>query len=209
MTGYQRLTVSLLIGLGLGLFWANRAMALPCQEMSSACVDQLTELAIANSPEYDLLARQVTLAEDQLSQTRNRRWTHFLTLDPLRLGANLLGGGDVGRARQTATELELQRDSLAQRQTEINQRLQQSIANLLLQYEQQQQQENLATQRLDTHQQRLGAIETEYLAGNHTLEQMLPLWERTDELKMLVQQHQHQQQQTLQTLRALVGIQDP
>ncbi len=44
-----------------------------------------------------LVNERVGLMGERIDYTSNRRWTNYLTTDPLRLVANIFGGGDVQR----------------------------------------------------------------------------------------------------------------
>ncbi len=64
----------------------------------------MTEKAIANSSELAILNQQIALidkrlevAEKRIEHTAKKRWTNYLSTDPLRIAANVFGGGDVQR----------------------------------------------------------------------------------------------------------------
>lgn len=160
---------------------------------------------MANSREIEILERRVELAGQRIAETQGRQWTHYLTLDPLRLGANLFGGGDVGRDRIAIADLEIQAATLEQRQAAAAHQLRQSITALLVELEQQQQAEALGLSRLVTHQQRVGILEVQYRYGAGSTEQMLPLWQRTEELEAAIATYQQRQGHIIRTLAELVG----
>jgi hypothetical protein len=73
----------------------------------------LTEKAIANSSELVTLDEQIALIDKRLALAGNRiehtskkRWTNYISLDPLRIAANVLGGGDVQRDNIAIADLE-------------------------------------------------------------------------------------------------------
>ncbi len=77
---------------------------MPCLSSSNECIELLTEKAYANSPELVTLDEQIALidkrlevADQRIEHTSKKRWTNYLSTDPLRIAANLLGGGDVQR----------------------------------------------------------------------------------------------------------------
>ncbi|MBE9167130.1 hypothetical protein IQ238_06135 [Pleurocapsales cyanobacterium LEGE 06147] len=58
-------------------------------------------MAIANSSKLVTLDEQIALidkrlevAQERIEHTSKKRWTNYLSTDPLRIAANLLGGGD-------------------------------------------------------------------------------------------------------------------
>ena len=82
----------------------NDSQELPCLNSSSECIELLAEKAIANSSELVTLDEQIALIDKRLAlagkrieHTSKKRWTNYISLDPLRIAANVLGGGDVQR----------------------------------------------------------------------------------------------------------------
>ncbi|GAB4545756.1 MAG: hypothetical protein Tsb0014_40060 [Pleurocapsa sp.] len=71
---------------------------------SKECIELLAERAIANSPELVTLDEQIALidkrlvvADKRIDHTSKKRWTNYISSDPLGIAANILGGGDVQR----------------------------------------------------------------------------------------------------------------
>ena len=79
--------------------WCAPALALPCLNSSTACLETLTQQAISRSSEIEAINEQLVLTAERQDYAEARRWTNYLTLDPVRLGQNVLGGGDVQRDR--------------------------------------------------------------------------------------------------------------
>ncbi len=110
---------------------------LPCLDTSSKCIEKLTKKAIANSSELAILNQQIALidkrlevAEKRIEHTAKKRWTNYLSTDPLRIAANVLGGGDVQRdniaianLEVRSAELEAYRANLHRRQAEVRSEL--------------------------------------------------------------------------------------
>ncbi len=122
---------------------------LPCLDSSPDCISQLTEAAIANSPELVTLDEQIALVNervelmgDRIDYTSSKRWTNYLTTDPLRLVANIFGGGDVQRDNIAIADLEVKaatleatRANLERRRAEVKSQLREEILTLVLDYE--------------------------------------------------------------------------
>jgi hypothetical protein len=77
-------------------------------------VEQLTGKAIANSSELVTLDEQIALidkrlvvAGERIEHTSKKRWTNYLSTDPLRIAANVFGGGDVQRDNIAIADLEV------------------------------------------------------------------------------------------------------
>ena len=72
----------------------------------------LTEQAIEQSSEIAAIEEQLALTDERQNYAESRRWTNYLTLDPVRLVQNVLGGGDVQRDRLAIAALELEAENL-------------------------------------------------------------------------------------------------
>jgi hypothetical protein len=122
---------------------------IPCIDSSSECIEQLTEKAIANSPELVTLDEQIALvdkrlvvASERIEHTSKKRWTNYLSTDPLRIAANVFGGGDVQKVtiaiadlEVKSAELEADRANLHRRQAEVKSQLKENVLGLVLEYE--------------------------------------------------------------------------
>ena len=76
----------------------------PCLNSSNECVAELTEKAIANSHKLKTLEERITLieqllelAEDRIEYTRKKKWTNYISANPINILQNIFGGGDVQR----------------------------------------------------------------------------------------------------------------
>ncbi len=79
---------------------------------------------------------------DRIDYTSSKRWTNYLTTDPLRLVANIFGGGDVQRDNIAIAELEVKaatleatRANLERRRAEVESQIREEILTLVLDYE--------------------------------------------------------------------------
>ena len=77
---------------------------LPCLNSGDECVQKLSEKAIANSFKLKTLAERITLieqrlelAEDRIEYTRKKKWTNYISANPINIIQNIFGGGDVQR----------------------------------------------------------------------------------------------------------------
>jgi hypothetical protein len=112
----------------------ERSISLPCLDSTTECIDQLTQKAIANSSELVTLDEQIALiderlvvAEKRIDHTSKKRWNNYISSDPLRIAANILGGGDVQRdniaiadLEVKSAELEAYRANLHRRKAEVS-----------------------------------------------------------------------------------------
>lgn len=115
---------------------------------SSECIELLTEKAIAYSPELVTLDEQIALidrrlvvAEKRIDHTSKKRWTNYILSDPLRVAANVLGGGDVQRdniaiadLEVKSAELEAYRANLYRRKAEVKSQLRGDVLGVAPRY---------------------------------------------------------------------------
>ena len=76
-------------------------------------------MAIQNSSEIQAIEERLDLADDRVGYQRSQQWTNYLTLDPMQLIQNLLGGGAVQRNEIAIAELEMRAADLIRRRQEV------------------------------------------------------------------------------------------
>ena len=191
-----------------------------CLVSSSECIDQLTERAIANSSELAILNQQIALigqrlevAEKRIEHTSKKRWTNFLSTDPLRIAANVLGGGDMQRdniaianLEVRSAELEAYRANLHRRQAEVRSELREEVFDLVLEYEAAEREYVLAHSKLATHNQQRQLIEIDYQFGSGSTTQMLSLWQQGESLAAQVIQAENKKTQITRKIQQLTGF---
>lgn len=133
LSGWARmLAVCLMLKL---LSWSAPALALPCLNSSMDCLEILTQQAIAQSSEIEAINQQLELTAERQEYAEARQWTNYLTMDPVRLVQNVLGGGDVQRDRIEIATLELEAANLIRRREEVAEGIAREIIDLVLNYE--------------------------------------------------------------------------
>lgn len=102
------------------------ALTLPCLNSTPTCVEQLTETAIAHSPEIVILDQKISLIDQRLElvgerigYSQDRQWTSYITTDPIKLIQNIFGGGDVQRDRIAIADLEIKAADLEAAKAEL------------------------------------------------------------------------------------------
>ena len=147
---------------------------------SSECVELLAAKAIANSPELVTLDEQIAMigkrlvvAEKRIDHTSKKRWTNYISSDPLRIAANILGGGDVQRDNIAIADLEIKsaeleayRANLHRRKAEVKSQLREEVLGLVLEYEAAVRQYSLIESQLASHQVQQQIMEIDYRFGN-------------------------------------------
>ena len=82
------------------------AQTLPCLTSSNECVNELTEKAIAHSSKLQKLSERITIiderlkvTEERIDYTKKKRWTNYISTNPVDIIQNIFGGGGVQRDR--------------------------------------------------------------------------------------------------------------
>ena len=163
-------------------------------------------MTIDRSSEIEVINQQLELTNDRQDYARNRQWTNYLTLDPIRLVQNVLGGGDVQRDRIVIATLELETANLIRRREEVAEALTREIIDLVLAYEKTVRKGELLASQLETQSQRVAVREATYRTGHSSTESMLSLWQRTDDLEARCGENRIDSQLIVTELEALLGI---
>ena len=187
---------------------------------SNECIELLAARAYANSPELVTLDEQIALiderlvvAEKRIDHTSKKRWTNYISSDPLRIAANLLGGGDVQRdniaiadLEVKSAELEAYRANLHRRKAEIKSQLQEDVLNLLSEYEAAEREYVLAQSKLATYSQQRQLIEIDYQFGNGSTTQMLSMWQQGESLPRNVIEAKNKCGEIIRKLQQITGL---
>ena len=193
---------------------------MPCLNSSPDCIELLTEKAIAHSPELKTLDEQIAiieqrlaLSQDSIRYSKRRRWTNYLTTDPIRLLQNLFGGGDVQRDNLAITGLEIRKADLEaakalllRRREETRILLGDKVLNLVLEHQRAQRQEALTQTQLHNQQLRNRIAEIDYRYGDGSTSQILSLGQQEQQLEIQLLQHQLAQTEAQRKLLQLTGI---
>jgi len=196
---------------------------IPCIDSSSECIEQLTEKAIANSSELVTLDEQIALidkrlvvAGERIEHTSKKRWTNYLSTDPLRIAANVFGGGDVQRdniaiadLEVKSAELEAYRANLHRRKAEVSSQLKEDVLGLVLEYEAAEREYALAQSKLANYSQQRQLIEIDYQFGNGSTKQMLSMWQQGEELEAEVIQIKSKKTEITRKLQQQLTAQSP
>jgi predicted ATPase len=197
-----------------------RPNVISCLDSSEECIEQLTGKAIANSSELITLDEQIALidkrlvvAGERIEHTSKKRWTNYLSTDPLRIAANVFGGGDVQRDNIAIAELEVKsaeleayRANLHRRKAEISSQLREDVLSLVLEYEAAEREYDLAQSKLATYSQQRQLIEIDYQFGNGSTTQMLSMWQQGDSLEAEVIQIESKKTEITRKIQQLTGF---
>ncbi len=191
-------------------------------DSSGECIEQLTQAAIANSPELVTLDEQIALVNervelmgDRINYTSNRRWTNYLTTEPLRLVANIFGGGDVQRDNIAIADLEVKaatleaaRANLERRRAEVESQIREEVLSLVLEYEAAGRQAALVESQLAAHELQQKIMEIDYRMGNGSTSQILALTHSGERLKNQLLQISTSQLEALRKILEITGYEE-
>ncbi len=187
------------------LLWSAPALALQCLDSSTECLEILTQQAIEQSSEIEAINQQLALTAERQDYAEARQWTNYLTLDPIRLVQNVLGGGDVQRDRIAISGLELETANLIRRREEVAEQITSDVVDLVLRHDAFIRRGELVYSRLVTQQQREAAQEAKYRTGQSSTDSMLRTWQRTEDLTAKCEENRISHTQTIQELYVLMG----
>lgn len=143
----------------------------------------MTELAILQSREIQVIEQRLDLAAERRQYTESRWWVNWITADPFALVQNILGGGEVGRDRLRVAELEVEAANLIRRREEVATAIAREVIDQVLQYEQMGRQLDLLDSQIVTQQHQQAVMEASYRTGGGSTSAMLAVWQRTEDLE--------------------------
>ncbi len=83
-------------------------------------MQELTGKAIANSHKLKTLAERITLieqrlelAEDRIEYTSKKKWTNYISANPVDIIQNIFGGGDVQKDNIAITQCQASPDRIS------------------------------------------------------------------------------------------------
>lgn len=162
-------------------------------------------MAIARSPEVAAINERLELANRHVKYAERRRWTSYLTLDPLRLVQNILGGGAIQEQRLAIADLEIQAADLVRRRAEIAEGLAKEVVESVLSWERLSREIALLDSQIQTQQHRRLVLEAAYRTGQGSTTNMLGVWQRTDDLAAASREVRIEQEHALIRVVQLVG----
>ena len=161
---------------------------------SSQCVEQLTKRAIANSFKLQqsesriaLIEQRLAVTEDRIDYTSKKKWTNYISPNPVDIIQNLFGGGGVQRDNIAITNLEIRTTDLLAAKAELERQQEQEkleieneVLDLLLDYEAQVRKLELLTSNLETLEQQREVMRIAYKFGKGSTSQILNMENRRD-----------------------------
>ena len=127
-----------------------------------------------------LIEQRLAVTEDRIDYTNKKKWTNYISTNPVDIIQNLFGGGGVQRDRIAITELEIRTTDLLAAKAELERQqaeekidLGERILKLLLDYEAATRELELLKSQLETLQQQKEVTRIAYRVGRSSTEQIL------------------------------------
>ena len=194
--GANRLKFLIIVFLLKWFSWQPTAIAcwLPCLDSSNECVRILTEKAIAYSHKLkqsesriSLIDERLALTESRIDYTSKKKWTNYISTNPVDIIQNLFGGGGVQRDNIAIANLEIRtadllaaKAELERQQEEEKVKLSDRILKLLLDYEAANRRQELLTSQLETLDRQREVTRIAYKFGRGSTAQVLGMEDKRD-----------------------------
>ena len=167
---------------------------IPCLNSSERCVEQITLLAIANSFKLQqaadriaLIEQRLAVTEDRIDYTSKKKWTNYISTNPVDIIQNLFGGGGVQRDNIALANLEVRTTDLLAAKAELERQqeaekleIEDEVLNLLLNYEAANRKHELLLSQLETLEQQREVVRIAYRMGRGSTSQILGIESKRD-----------------------------
>ncbi len=189
-----------------------------CLNSGDECVQELTERAIASSFKLETLTARIALiderlelAEDRIEYTRKKKWTNYISANPINILQNIFGGGSVQRDNIAIASLEIRtadllaaKAELERQQEEEKVKISDRVLRLLLDYEAAQRRHELLKNQLETLEQQQRVARVSYRNGRGSTSQMLSMGDKRDRLSEKIVEVEIEQDEAVRELGQLI-----
>lgn len=136
-----------------------------------------------------MIEQRLAVTEDRIDYTSKKKWTNYITTNPVDIIQNIFGGGDVKRDEIAIASLEIRTADLLAAKAELERqqeaeklKLEDKVLHLLLNYEAAQRKHELLTSQLETLEQQREVVRIGYRMGGGSTSQILGMENRRDRL---------------------------
>ena len=174
------------------------------QELTEKAISKRSASRAANSKKLKTLAERITLidqrlelAEDRIEYTRKKKWTNYISANPINILQNIFGGGDVQRDNLAIASLEIRTADLLAAKAELERQQEEEkvkigdleeirfagrILRLLLDYEAAERRHKLLLSQLKTLEQQQRVARVSYRLGRGSTSQILGMSDKRDRI---------------------------
>lgn len=192
---------------------------IPCLNSSNKCVKQNTLQAIANSFKLQqtadriaLIEQRLAVTEDRIDYTSKKKWTNYISPNPVDIIQNLFGGGGVQRDNIAIASLEIRTTDLLAAKAELERQqeaekveIEDEVLNLLLDYEAANRKLELLASNLETLEQQREVMRIAYKFGKGSTNQILGMENRRDRTLEQIVDVEIKKDESVRELLQLVG----
>ena len=182
-------------------------------------MDELSELAIANSAKLEtltarmaLIDERLELAEDRIELAKDKKFLNYISANPIEIAKNIFGGGNVQRDNIAIASLEIRtadllaaRAELERQQEEEKVKISDRILRLLLDYEAAQRRHELLSSQLVTLNQQQEVAKISYRAGRGSTNQIIGMSDKRDRLVEKLTNEEIRQDEVVRELQQLTS----
>ena len=193
---------------------------LPCLNSSNECVEQLTVRAIANSNKLQqsesriaLIEQRLAVTEERIDYTSKKKWTNYISTNPVNIIQNLFGGGGVQRDNIAIASLEIRTTDLLAAKAELERQqeeekleIENEVLNLLLDYEAANRKLELLTSNLETLEQQREVMRIAYRMGRGSTNQILGVESKRDRTIEQIVGVEIEKDESVRELLHLIGV---
>ncbi len=156
----------------------------------------------------------MAVTEDRIDYTSKKKWTNYISTNPVNIIQNLFGGGGVQRDNIAIANLEVRtadllaaKAELERQQEEEKLEIENEVLNLLLDYEAANRKLELLTSNLETLEQQREVIRIAYRMGRGSTSQLLGMENRRDRMTEQIVDVEIKQDEAVRELEQLTSYQ--
>ena len=182
-------------------------------------MQQLTKKAIARSPKLKqskariaLIEQRLAVTEERIDYTSKKKWTNYISTNPVDIIQNIFGGGDVKQDEIAIANLEVRtadllaaKAELERQQSEEKLRIEDKVLRLVLDFEASQRRYNLLTSQLETLEQQREVLRIAYRMGRGSTSQILGMEDRRDRTREQLTDVSINKDESIRKLLHLIG----
>lgn len=179
----------------------------------------MIEKAIANSNKLKqsesriaLIEQRLAVTEERIDYTSKKKWTNYISTDPVTIIQNLFGGGGVQRDNIAIASLEIRttdllaaKAELERQQEEEKVKIEDEVLRLVLDYEASERKHNLLSSQLETLEQQREVMRIAYKFGKGSTSQILGMENRRDRTVEQIVEVEIDKNESVRELFYLIG----
>ena len=163
-------------------------------ELTKFAISQRSASRCARSPKLKqsesriaLIEQRLAVTEERIDYTSKKKWTNYISTNPVDIIQNIFGGGDVKQDEIAIASLEIRtadllaaKAELERQQEEEKLKIKDKVLRLVLDYEAAQRRHELLSSQLDTLEQQREVMRIAYRMGRGSTSQILGMEDKRD-----------------------------